>query len=153
MIIEHKFFVVDDPEGLESKIVFSCAVEDEVRYIKTLMETYVLESFNENDGFSRSEIKKLLCPDAEDLNDSSEELIPEFILQGLIQNYATEDEANGKFKIETDIISRRMLYSALEHFGFMIKIKWKLQNLHNYISTYPGKSVFYQGCARRRAAP
>jgi hypothetical protein len=124
MIKEYNFFKVEDA-------VFTVAPQDEIEFIKILMQTYEFESFEEN-GFELPAIQQLLCPEEADDN---EKLIPEFILQGLIQLYRDVAEPSTSFvKINREKIATRVLQ-------LMLKIADNKISVQDLITTFMDESI------------
>lgn len=124
MVKEYNFFQVEDA-------VFTIAAQDEIEFIKILMQTYEFESFEEN-GFELQAIQQLLCP--EDADDN-EKLIPEFILQGLIQLYRVDVEAGaGLVKIDIEKITTRVLQ-------LLLKIAENKISVQDLLTTFMHESI------------
>jgi len=124
MIKEYNFFQVEDA-------VFTVGAQDEIEFIKILMQTYEFESFEDN-GFELPAIQQLLCP--EDADDN-EKLIPEFILQGLIQLYRDVAEPSTNYvKINREKIATRVLQ-------LMLKIADNKISVQDLITTFMDESI------------
>lgn len=129
MIQDNNFFQVEDA-------VFTISAQDEIEFIKILMQTYEFESFEEN-GFELQAIQQLLCPEGADDN---EKLIPEFILQGLIQLYRVVAEPSAPqvstnfVKINKDKITTRVLQ-------LLLKIAENKISVQDLLTTFMHESI------------